>query len=185
MVVNHEVISKTRSNNLTVIDLGTGTGINIRDFIKNHATVYAYDADPEALKIVHDHFKPLIEQKKLFLYQQYFEHITSLPKSDVIIAWRSLPFMEKQRFLDFWKIITNSLTPNGLFVGTFFGTEHYLKRSPKSPAIFRMSRKEVLHLFDDFQILYFYDEMEYDEKSSKSWEMDQYEQIYKIIARKK
>jgi SAM-dependent methyltransferase len=169
---------------LTIIDLGSGAGQNIRDFLKNGATVHAYDVDPESLEVLQARFQEFIDQKTLSLHQKSFESITKLPKADAVIAWRSLSFMAKEDFLNFWPIIKKSIKTNGLFIGTFFGEKHYLKRGAKSLPIHRLNRREVLNLFKDFQMLTLHEDLEFDEKSSTSWETPQHEHVFKIIAKK-
>ncbi|HUX78126.1 MAG TPA: class I SAM-dependent methyltransferase [Alphaproteobacteria bacterium] len=170
---------------LTIIDLGVGNGKDITKILKAGAVVYAYDADPESINIINKRFNFYIRNNKLFTHQMFFEDITALPTADMIISINSLPFMRKDKLLSFWKIVEDSLTPNGIFVGTFFGEKHYAKRNPKRPALFRLNREELLTLFKSFQILYFHEDFEYDENSSKSWGTDQFDHRYKVIARKK
>ncbi len=179
-----ELILKRKPKAWTVIDLGAGTGVNISELFKENATVHAYDADPESIKLIRAQFKNYLDTQKFYVYQEYFEDIPFLPPADLIVAWRSLPFMEINQFQSFWGKIEDALFPNGIFTGTFFGEKHYSKRSPKSPKIFRLTREEVLNLFTNFQIIDFHEEIEYDEKSSKSWGIDQFEHIYKVIAKK-
>ena len=73
---------EAKPNNLTAIDLGTGTGRNIAALLEKGATVYAYDASPESVKLLQERFSPYIKDKKLYVYQKYFEDIDSLPQAD-------------------------------------------------------------------------------------------------------
>ncbi len=50
-----------------------------------------------------------------------FEDIHSLPGVDVLYAGRSLPFCAETHFAELWRIILNSIKPDGWFVGDFFG----------------------------------------------------------------
>jgi cyclopropane fatty-acyl-phospholipid synthase-like methyltransferase len=180
-----EIALKANPNSLTVLDLGTGTGRNITSLLEKGAIVYAYDADHQSIQILHENFRTFIKSKNLNVYQESFENITSLPTTNLIIAWNALPFMEKDQFPAFWCKIGNALTPNGIFTGTFFGEKHYVKRSSKSAKLFRLTREEVLALFENYKIIDFHEEIEYDDESSKSWNSDQYEHTYKVIAKKK
>lgn len=119
---------KDKSNNVTVLDLGTGSGRNMIGLLKKGATVYAYDADHDAINSLRKEFKGQIKQKKLILDEVLFEDIPTLPRANLIIAWRALPFMEKDKFPAFWQKIEKALAPNGIFVGTFFGEQHKTKR---------------------------------------------------------
>lgn len=186
----HDLVTRAfelikNKKNATIVDLGAGNGKDIATILKAGAIVYAYDADPESTNIIDKRFKYYLRSNKLLIHQLFFEDIKALPKTDMIIALNSLPFMKKDKLMSFWQIIQDALAPNGIFVGTFFGEKHYAKRDPKQPKLFRLSREEILNLFKNFQILNFYEEIEYDESSSKSWGTDQFQHVYKVIARKK
>lgn len=180
-----EMVFKMKPKSPTVLDLGVGNGRNIKTLLEKGATVYAYDADPASIKLIRSEFSAFLNTKKLFARQESFEEIASLPAADMIIAWRSLPFMEEEKFPAFWKKIEEALVPSGLFTGTFFGKQHKTKRPLSSPKLFRLTRDEVLHLFKDFLIVDFQESMDYDEEVSQKWGGDQFEHIYKVIAKKK
>lgn len=180
-----ELALKTKPHTLKVIDLGAGTGRNMTALLGRGATVYAYDAAPESIKIMREQFQPFIKNKKLFVYQEYFEDIHSLPRADLIIAWRALSFMKKEKFPLFWQEIENALSPHGIFTGTFFGEQHETKRDAQKPHLFRLTHEEVLALFTGFQVIHFQEEIKYDEEESKKVGTDQFEHIYRIIAKKK
>ena len=69
-------------------------------------------------------------------------------------------------------------------VGCVFGSKHQLKIGKNSPIIFRLIKKSVENLFSSYEILYFREEIEKDQKSSDSWKSNQYEHKFFIIARK-
>jgi SAM-dependent methyltransferase len=179
-----EVILKTKPKNLTVLDLGTGNGRNISYLLEKGAAVYAYDADPESIKLIRKKLNPFLKNKKLYVYKKSFEEISSLPTANMIIAWRALPFMEREQFPGFWEKIEKALVPGGIFTGTFFGEQHKTRRPVDRPKLFRSTRQEILNLFKNFQIIVFEETLEYDEEVSKAWGGDQYEHTYKVIARK-
>lgn len=186
----HDLVTKAfellkKKKNARVIDLGAGNGKDIANILKAGAVVYAYDADPESVNLIDKRFKYYIKSNKLFIHQMFFEDMKALPKADMVIALHSLPFMKQDKFLRLWQITQEALVPGGIFVGTFFGEKHYAKRNPNQPKLFRLSREEVLNLFKNFKILNFYEEVEYDEASSKSWGTDQFDHRYKVIARKR
>lgn len=180
-----EMVLKIKPKNLTVLDLGVGTGRNIKTLLEKGATVYAYDSDPASIKLISKEFSSFLNSKKLYVRQEAFEGISSLPAADMIIAWRSLPFIKEEKFPAFWKKIEAALVPGGIFTGTFFGKQHKTKRPLNRPKIFRSTREEVFNLFKDFLIVDFQESLEYDEEVSKDWGGDQFEHIYKVIAKKK
>lgn len=63
---------KTKPHNLIVLDLGAGTGRNINDLLAKGATIYAYDADPESIKLMSEQFNCFLNNKKLYMYQESF-----------------------------------------------------------------------------------------------------------------
>ena len=164
--------------------MGAGAGVNIKDLLKKNLKIYAYDADPESIDIINYRFRQYIKKGKLTTTLIKFENIKQLPKSDAIIAWKTLPFMSNQKFPAFWQKIHKAIRPGGYFVGTFFGKKHYAKRSKASPSIFRLSRMEIENLFKNYQIIHWHEIIEYDKKSSESWKSDQYEHMYQIVAQK-
>lgn len=180
-----EIALRAKPYNLIVLDLGAGTGRNIIDLLEKGAIVYAYDADSESIKILDERFQSFLKNKKLYVHQEYFEDITSFPAAGMIIAWRSLPFMEKDKFPAFWEQIQSALAPDGIFTGTFFGEQHMTQRPLDRPKLFRLTREEVLNLFKNFLIIDFQEEIEYDDEASKDWCSDQFEHIYRVIAKKR
>lgn len=177
-----ELSFKAHPKHLSVTDLGSGTGRNISVLLEKGAKVYAYDASLESINILHKEYSTYIQEKRLFVFQKYFQEIAELPKADLVIAWRSLSFMNKNDFLIFWPKIKASITPYGMFTGTFFGQKHYTKMDQKNSDEFKLSHSEVFKLLTDFKILHFQEELEYDEEASKEAQCDQYEHLYRIIA---
>ena len=179
-----EMVLKIKPKNLTVLDLGVGNGRNIKPLLEKGATVYAYDDDLASIELIKREFSSYLNSKKLVVRQEAFEDISSLPAADMIIAWRSLPFM-KRRFPAFWKKIEEALAPGGIFTGTFFGKQHKTKRPLNRPKLFRLTREEVLNLFKDFLLVDFQESLEYDEEVSQEWGGDQFEHNFKVIAKKR
>ena len=64
-----------------------------------------YDNDEESIKLLDNKYA---SNENLHLFHESFEDIESLPKSDMIIAWRSLPFMPHNKFYTFWQKIIKS-----------------------------------------------------------------------------
>jgi hypothetical protein len=148
--------------------------------------VLAIDPDEFANQFMQKRFKKILNSKSnsLVIKNTKFEDISELPNSKLTFALNTLMFMDHKKFPEFWKKITNSLDQNGIFCGTFFGSKHQLKRGKNSAIIFRLSKKSVENLFSSYEILYFREEIEKDQKSSYSWKSNQYEHKFFIIARK-
>jgi len=182
VVMTQNYLNNSATSRKTIIDLGSGAGNNLKGFLKEDYTVFAYDSDPYSIALIGN---LQTHPNQLKIIQSSFEDIKTLPKNDTVIAWRSLSFMKKNQLMDFWQKINASLKNDGYFVGTFFGTNHYLKRSKTSRHVTRLTKNEIMSMFNEYQILHFVEVLQYDEKTSKCRGSEQFEHIYKIIARKK
>lgn len=91
-----------------------------------------------------------------------------------------MPFCNKNLFNEFWNKITDSILPNGYFVGTFFGVNDEWKNT-KADMVF-LEKSQVLDLFKEFEIIEF-EEIEKEAKTGlgemKHWH------IFSVIAKKK
>ena len=80
-----------------------------------HLGVLAIDKEPEAIALLerrvgHEH-RALLQTRIAALEE------LDLPPLDLVLACFSLPFCNQEYFPGLWKIITNSLTPGGVFAG--------------------------------------------------------------------
>lgn len=166
----------------TAIDLGAGYGNETKALLETGFKVYAYDASEESADIFNERFA---SDKNLVFKHILFEDLDSLPKANIIFAINSLPFMDREKFPYLLNTIKSSLPKGGIFAGTFFGPNHYLKRSKTSHKIFRLSEEEIKELFEDFEIVYFSQYKQKDLQSSESWGSNQYDNRFWVIAVKK
>ncbi len=100
-------------NKITALDLGSG-GFRDSKFLTKHFTkVIAVDKTrvievPEKVQFWHLPFQEFVFKKHTY---------------DLINAQFSLPFMPFKKLSVVWPNIVDSLKPNGVFVGQFFGNE--------------------------------------------------------------
>lgn len=106
-----------------------------------------------------------------------FENI-KFEKYDLIVSNMSLCFCNPNYFQKVCRTITNSILPNGYFVGNFLGKEDgWSQNNTRSFT----DEKELRAIFKDFQISYF-KEKKYNKQTAngnmKFWH------VYEIIAKK-
>ena len=179
------LLKQIKKINNVVIDLGPGNGRNIIKLLEEKSTVYAYDNDLNTINLLTSKFNQYVKNKQLHLFLKSFEDISKLPNSNMIIAYRSLSFMQKDKFLFFWNKIISNIRPRTILVVTFFGKNHKTLRQNNKFPLTRFTYKEIMSLINDFYIFAFFEELELDIDVSNKFNTNQYEHIYKIILIKK
>ena len=176
----------SKTTNKQAIELGAGIGNETEKLLNLGWSVLAIDHDEFANQFMQKRFKKILNTKNntLVIKDSKFEDITELPNSNLILAFNSLMFMDQKKFPKLWKKITNSLNQDGIFCGSFFAPKHHLKRDKNSLPIFRLSKKAIEKLFSNYEILYFVEELQKNQKSSDSWKSNQYDHRFFIIAKK-
>lgn len=165
--------TRDERSNLSAFDIGCGPGNDTAEILSKGWKVIATDSNPDILK----YLSPLLQKYKNKLEVQItsFEDII-WHKTDLVNASYTLPFCPEKHFAGLWKNIVSNINTNGRFSGQFFGKKDEWKE------LTRHSKKEVLELFDKFEIEMI-DEMEKDDATAsgniKHWH------IYNIVARKK
>ncbi len=163
--------------NKHAIDLGCGIGKDTFYLARNRWRVLAIDKEPEAITAIQSGMQEVCD-KLIEIRQTSFELINELPKSYLINASLSLPFMNTWNFYQFWPIIVDSLEQNGRFSGSFLGKkDSWFKARPMT----FLSRKNIELLFRHFDIELF-KEIEFGQATMlgnmKHWH------IFSIIAKK-
>ncbi len=101
-----------------------------------------------------------------------FEEICELPICDLIVSNFAIPFCKPNYFENFWKIIHNSISINGYFLGNFFGIEDEWNDKKKLMVFFDIDK--VKSLFKNFEIIEI-NEKKYDKKTGigvlKHWDV--------------
>ena len=173
------------NNGKFAIDLGAGAGNEVHKLLQESYSVLAIDASNEATTMLNQRFASSVQKKQLEISNIKLEDIHSLPNANIILAINSIPFMDKKLFPKLWDQINHSLPKGGIFLGTFFGTKHHLKRGDTSPIIFRVHDKQIKKLLKNFEIVYFVEEIKKNLQATHSWKSNQYEHRFYVIAIKK
>lgn len=156
------------------VDLGCGDGAESRFLVTNGWRVHAFDgADDTEARVSHG--LPAEALERLDATQIAFEDIRSLPEAELLYAGRSLPFCAETHFAELWRIIRDSIRPNGWFVGDFFGPgDSWVGRADMN----FHSRIEVTELLAGFEI----DRLDEAERPASTPFGDKHMHILSVIA---
>lgn len=155
------------------IDLGCGAGNESVYLIKHGINVCAIDRQLNE-NYINDRLDEN-EKNKVKFVQASFSDV-KLEKSDLVIAFFSLPFCGSQIFNEFWEKIYDSINYDGYFVGQLFGERDAWN---KNPNVNTFSRMEIDNYLKKYNVLKL-EEVEYIRKSdNKKWH------YYNIIAQKR
>ena len=135
----------------SALDLGGG---NLRDaslLIKKGFHVTVIDSNPTVSALS----KQFPEQFLEVFIERFDEHIFPARTYDLVNAQYSLPFTPPVTFKDLWIDIVQSMRPNAIFTGQFFGNEDGW--SEKDDMTFH-EQKDVEGLFERFKIIKFQEE---------------------------
>jgi len=162
-----------RDTSFYAADLGCGSGIDTTAMLDKGWNVLAIDKDVPSLEIL----KGVANSVLLETDIQSFEEL-KLPQLDLINASMALPFCNPQHFSSCWAEILQSLKPQGLFCGHFFGpNDSWVGR----PSMTFLSKENLLNILEGFEILWL-DEKEKEGKTIsgmiKNWH------VFSLVARK-
>lgn len=167
----------------TAIDFGCGCGNDAAYLLNNGWKVWAIDGEPVAIDILKKR-KDLPEHCCLFAESTKFEQIkwNSLPKVELFLAIKSLPFISKDHFNEIWLHIVQTIQPQGRFAGHFFGPHYQGFSSEERQSMTFLNKEEVIALFQDFTIEYI-EETEEDGESGTGRKIHSH--IFEVIAKKR
>jgi SAM-dependent methyltransferase len=178
-----DAISILTKSNLTeqqkfAIDLGCGSGSDTLALLEQGWSVFAIDSNPFAITNLVSSC-PAVLANKLNTAVQFFEDLTKLPKANLINSSFSLPFTHPNCFEKLWDVIMRSIAIDGIFSGSFFGTNDDWYRTNNETMTF-LTDDKIYDLFKTFDIELF-EEVECDEADAfgnlKHWHK------YSIIAK--
>lgn len=170
-------INEIKCNPSNAIELGSGAGNDTVYLIKNNWNVCAIDREDVEGRITNRLNKQELE--RLSFKKQEFENL-KLEKSNLIVANYCLPFCNKDKFKELWDKIKESISPNGYFVGNFFGVNDSWN-GMKDQMVF-LSNTQVKELFYDFDVVRF---KEIEKDGLTGLGMIKHWHIFDVIAKRK
>lgn len=166
------------------IDLGCGVGNEAAVLLNHGWEVWAVDGQSKAIQMIKER-ADIKDPEKLVLTVASFEDATlwnGLPEVDFIYASYALPFSKREKFYDVWANIVQKLNQNGRFAGHFFGLNYRGFNNEEIKEMTFLTKDEILHLFQGFEIEYF-QEIEKDDESGTGHTIHSH--IFEVIAQKK
>jgi SAM-dependent methyltransferase len=138
------------------IDCGCGAGADIGFLISQGFVVHGFDVEEESISRCIARFKDV---SGLTLSRSSFSAF-NYPKASLLVADASLFFCPRSEFEGVWTKIFECLYPNGVFCGSFLGTEDTMAGPLYNPGdywpeVTAFEEEEVRALFANFEILRF------------------------------
>ena len=154
------------------IDLGCGSGNETVYMIKKGIKVLSVDKHLNKNFIL-DRLTDN-EKKNVVFMENSFENVI-LPKTDLIVAFFSIPFCSRDEFDNLWNKIYDSVNENGYFIGQLFGDRGVWNPSLNVNTFTKEKIEEYLKLYK----IILFEEKEFIRKSdNKKWH------YFDIIAKK-
>ena len=136
------------------IDCGCGAGRDIAYLLDNGFIVHAFDIEPDSILRCKKRFAGI---DNVFLSQDSFNSF-SYPIASLIVADASLFFCAEGEFSEVWSKINKSLSPGGIFVGSFLGPNDTManpnyKKEPFWPDKLVFKEVQLRAKFNNFEII--------------------------------
>jgi SAM-dependent methyltransferase len=168
------------TSSLVAVDLGCGTGRDTVELLRRGWSVYAVDAEAEAIERLRT---TIGDNDRLTTEVVRFEALR-FPSVHLVNASVALPFCPPLAFPSLWERIVRALLPGGRFAGQFFGDRDEWASAGASPSKEEMTfhaRREVEALARRFEVELF-EEVEEDGQTAvrtpKHWH------VYHLVLRK-
>jgi SAM-dependent methyltransferase len=149
-----------------VVDLGCGSGIDTLAMLERGWSVFAIDAEEEAIRRVRERVPSKLAPRLRTLVSRMEE--VELPPADLVWASFSLFFCHPDRFDEVWRRVRGSIRPGGRFGGELLGD-----RDTWAPEddVSAFTIDEARALFEGFELERFEEEEEDGEACSgpKHW----------------
>ena len=130
------------------IDLGCGVGIETCYLAEHHPwQVLAIDNDPMVLSLAKDKARDRKHHNIEFM-QKSFEDLAQLPECDFLYCFHSLHFAGQATYDSVWKVITNSIVPDGILAISIFGEQDEMVLRNEAIGISEPEITDKLHGFN-------------------------------------
>jgi len=159
----------------SALDLGAGALQDSRYLLSQGFSVTALDSSP----LLAEEAQSINNQNFQFVVSTYDAYIFPSQVYSLVVAIFSLPFNPPQTFAQVFTSVTNSLKPQGIFVGQLFGIND--EWCGKKIGMTFHTRQQVEKLFSDYDTL----QLEEEEKDGEASGKKKHWHIFHIIARKK
>jgi SAM-dependent methyltransferase len=136
------------------IDCGCGAGRDIAYLLDNGFIVHAFDIESDSILRCKKRFEG---KDNVFLSQDSFNSF-SYPFVSLVLADASLFFCTEGEFDEVWSKINKSLSPGGIFVGSFLGPNDTMadpsyRKELFWPDILVFEEVQLRPLFNNFEII--------------------------------
>ncbi|MEH6405406.1 MAG: class I SAM-dependent methyltransferase [Sneathiella sp.] len=165
------------------IDCGCGAGSDIAYLRAKNFHVHAFDGEEDAIRRCQDKFG---DDDNVYLTQANFNSF-NYPKASLVVADASLFFCPENEFGEVWRKITDCLQPQGVFVGSFLGSEDTMAGAGYNgealwPEVLVVSEGQVRNWLARFDIISFTEHRS--EGKSIEGTLHQWH-IFSVVAQKK
>lgn len=142
------------------LDLGSGTGSDTVFLLNKGYYVYAVDCEPLAEDYILERISGFEKLKGKFSFINERMETIKLDGAtfDVIVAYNSLGFCDRDKFVEMWGHLVEALKEGGYFIGNFWGKEHYFSSLMDGKSKLFLDAEEIYQLFEEnFKIIVFED----------------------------
>ncbi len=138
------------------IDCGCGAGADITYLIEKGFTVYGFDIEEESISRCRSRFG---DRDDVILSRSSFSTF-DYPQASLLVADASLFFCPRLEFKNVWRKISECLSPDGIFCGSFLGPEDTMANPNEHDSVFWpditvFEESDVRALFEKFEVLRF------------------------------
>jgi tellurite methyltransferase len=154
------------------IDLGCGAGVDTAAMLAAGWSVFATDAQPEAIERVR---RRTPDDTRLTTALSRMEDV-ELPTADLIWASYSLFFCDPEEFPRVWGRVREAVRPGGRFAGQLLGDRDTWASARHMPW-FRLTEAEAL--FEGWAIELF----EVEDEDGEAWSEPKHWHVFHVIAR--
>jgi SAM-dependent methyltransferase len=157
----------------TAIDLGCGAGVDTAAMLAAGWTVFATDAQPEAIARTR---RRAPEGARLTTVLSPMEEV-QLPPADLVWASYSLYFCDPERFPGLWERVREAVRRGGRFAGQFLGDRDTWASERDMPWFDRCG---VEALFDGWEV----ERFEVEDEDGEAWAVPKHWHVFHVVARK-